>query len=94
MTGPLFLPPAPALGYVIMAPDGTPSRLIVGATHLDAVLILERAERLGIEPDADPARIIPMTPQQYTARTGRIMHPIPMSTTEQRRRITGRARTA
>lgn len=92
----LFLPPAPALGYVIMTAPGstTPSRLIIGATHLDAVLILERAVRLGIETDDDPRRIVPMTPQQYTAATGRTMHPVAMTTTEQRRRATGRARTA
>lgn len=97
MTTPLFLAPSPdPVGYVIMTtPYGsTPSRLIIGATHLDAVLILERAERLGIESDADPARIVAMTATEHHRRTGRTMHPIRMQSTEAARRITGRARTA
>lgn len=97
MTAPLFLAPHPdPVGHVIMtAPHGsTPSRLIIGATHLDAVLVLERAVRLGIETDDDPARIVPMTATDYHRRTGLHMHPVAMTSTEAARRITGRARTA
>lgn len=95
-TTPLFLSPSPPVGYVIMTqPHGTtPSRLIIGATHLDAVLILERAVRTGLETDDDPRRIVPVSAVDYTRRTGRTMHPVRMTSTEQQRRVTGRARTA
>jgi len=95
--GVLFLAPSPdPVGYVIMTePRGSiPSRLIIGATHLDALLILERANTTGLDTNPDPARIVPVTAAQYRAATGRTMHPIRMQSSEAARRITGRARTA
>lgn len=95
--GPLFIAPSPdPVGYVIMAPDGTPSRLVIGASAACAVKILDRAIHTGtvtIGWGID-ATITPMTAAEYTRRTGLTMHPVAMSTAEQRRRITGRARTA